>query len=536
LTLELRAGLTTPSADEELARLDTALARREFDVIEGDAARLLSELGDRRFEAAGCELAVLYAKALADRREWGRAADALIEPAARCRHDTDYSARALFLAGKYAASAHRHAQATRLFAELEVRAAAHRLADDARLRGARSYLELGDVARFTEMLAGIATDYPHGDMSLDGIFELAQRRLEQGDWGGVASVLEPVAELARSSDPRRGPDFAGRERYFLARAWIHTGEVERGLEALEAIVSGLPFSYYMLVAHSRLARLAPARASAVVAEARERSRQQPFRFQHRPEFEQPGFRRALELFRLGEVELARRDLEQGGFLESSAAPELLWAIALLYEKTGSTRFSHALVRGLLSDWVGRWPAGDWVRAWQLAFPRPYLPLVSRFARDHEVDEFLAYAVMREESAFDPEAVSHANAYGLMQLIVPTARHAAKKLGLPSSPSALKQPAVNIPLGCSVLGELERRFAAQPLLAIPGYNAGPGRPRRWLAERPGAEFDLWVEQIPFLETRRYMKRVLASRAAYATLYYPESAEVVLELPERVPESG
>jgi soluble lytic murein transglycosylase len=533
LPAERRAQLLLPDPGEELALLQGLFAREEVDAVERQAAEFLAHLGDRRFETPGCEAAILYAKALASKRQWGRAADALIEPAARCEVDTDYTARALYLAGKYAESDRRYAQATRLFAELERRAGEHRLADDARLRGAMSYLELGDEARFTELLSTMLVDYPAGDMSLDGVFELALRRLEKVDWGGAARVLEPAAELAKATDRTRGSDFAGRERYFLARALMETGDIARGLELLQEVVTELPFSYYMLAAHSRLLAMDPELSRGAMARARDRVANGAFRFEHRPEFDTPAFRRALELLRLGEVELARRELDWSGLLERQSAPGVLWAVALLYEKAGSTRLSHAVVRGLLTDWLEHWPVGDWVRAWELAFPRPYLPLVARFAGQNGIDEFLAYAVMREESAFDPDAVSPADAYGLMQLIEPTARHAAKKLGLPSSPAALRSPAVNIPLGCRVLGELTRRFSNQPLLAIPGYNAGPGRPRRWVADRPGAEFDLWVEQIPFRETRRYTKRVLASRAAYAALYYPDAAESVLRLPERVP---
>ena len=74
-----------------------------------------------------------------------------------------------------------------------------------------------------------------------------------------------------------------------------------------------------------------------------------------------------------------------------------------------------------------------------------------------------------------------------------------------------------------------RFKQNPVLAIPGYNAGPGRPLRWLRERPHMDFDVWVESIPYSETRRYTKRVLASRAAYAYLYAPATADEAMVLP-------
>jgi soluble lytic murein transglycosylase len=121
----------------------------------------------------------------------------------------------------------------------------------------------------------------------------------------------------------------------------------------------------------------------------------------------------------------------------------------------------------------------------------------------------------------------------MQLIEPTARAYAKSIGLPSDPESLKKPRINVALGCRVLADLTRRFDENPLLAIPGYNAGPGRPRRWVKERPGFDFDVWVELIPFYETRRYTKRVIASRAAYAFLYGKgDAANAALRLPLHV----
>ena len=138
-------------------------------------------------------------------------------------------------------------------------------------------------------------------------------------------------------------------------------------------------------------------------------------------------------------------------------------------------------------------------------------------------------VMREESTFEEKVVSHANAYGLMQVIPATARGIGRKYNLKHDQRALKTARHNIALGAHVLKDLLKQFRENPVLAIPGYNAGPGRPRRWLRERPDMDFDIWVESIPIRETNRYIKRVLASRAAYAFMYYPEERDQALVLP-------
>ncbi|MCH2108849.1 MAG: lytic transglycosylase domain-containing protein, partial [Polyangiaceae bacterium] len=245
-------------------------------------------------------------------------------------------------------------------------------------------------------------------------------------------------------------------------------------------------------------------------------------------YHHPDFERAAALLRVGDIKRGEA-LLAGLESDESLDDTLLWGLALLYDRSGDVHLAHRIARGRLSDWFARYPSGEWLKAWQIAFPRPYLMSVSRQVEKTGVPPWFIYGVMREESTFDARVVSHANAYGLMQVIPPTARGIGKKYQLRHSRSALKIPQDNIALGAHILKDLSRQFAKNPTLAIPGYNAGPGRPRRWLRERPDMDFDLWVEAIPYRETRRYMKRVLASRAAYAFIYYPEQAEQALLLP-------
>jgi soluble lytic murein transglycosylase len=527
-----RTERTRPDLGDELERLRTLVDGKQYDAARQAADAILLALGEkRRGSEIGCETELLRARALAALREWGKGADELGDVARRCT-DRDLRARALFLAGKYAEADKRLPLAVRYYEALEHELPEHRLADDARLRAAETYYDMGAEGRFTELLTRMPDDYPDGDMVLDGMFVLALRRVEKGDWAAATSVLERAASIAAPLDAKRGSEFAGRERYFRARAWAAMGETERSLTEYEAMVRDLPLSYYMLHAYSRLADTDAARAARVLAAAVERAEAAPFAFERVPELEGPGFRRALELLRASDIERAKRELDALGLEKPDARPAILWSVALVYARAGASKLSNDVARGLLTDWLVRWPSGDWQRAWEIAFPRPYHDLVEREAKKSGVPEYLVYAVMREESSFDPAAESPAKAYGLMQLIVPTARQFAKGLGLRPDAESLKRPSVNVGIGCRVLSELTRSFSENPLLAVPGYNAGAGRPRRWLGERPAIDFDVWVELIPYLETRRYTKRVLASRAAYAFLYSPSEASVAMRMPTRL----
>ena len=168
----------------------------------------------------------------------------------------------------------------------------------------------------------------------------------------------------------------------------------------------------------------------------------------------------------------------------------------------------------------------------MAYPRAFSEVVEREAKKNGIPSALAYAVMREESSFDPEAVSASRAYGLMQLIVPTARKVAKDVGIAYDDTTLSRPETNVALGCRFLADLRAKFPVNPSLAISAYNAGPGAPVRWIASRESDDFDLWVEQIPYDETKKYTKRVLANYAAYAFLYDRDRLDSALKLPRIV----
>jgi len=144
--------------------------------------------------------------------------------------------------------------------------------------------------------------------------------------------------------------------------------------------------------------------------------------------------------------------------------------------------------------------------YELLYPRPFDAEVRRGAQLTGLPPALIYAVIRQESLYRADAASSANALGLMQLLPSTAQATARRAGLPPpTRTSLLQPSVNVPLGSSFLRGLLDRADGQWPLAIAGYNAGPAAARRWLAATP-VETDVWVENIPFNETRAYVQRV------------------------------
>jgi len=126
-------------------------------------------------------------------------------------------------------------------------------------------------------------------------------------------------------------------------------------------------------------------------------------------------------------------------------------------------------------------------------------------------------LIRQESVFNPRAKSGANAYGLMQLILPTARTTARKYGSTATVSVdtLFQPAVNIELGTAFMRDQFDKFGRIEYVAV-AYNAGPNRVNPWRASLP-IEIDEFVEGIPFKETKAYVQGVIRNSAQYRRLY-------------------
>jgi soluble lytic murein transglycosylase len=193
---------------------------------------------------------------------------------------------------------------------------------------------------------------------------------------------------------------------------------------------------------------------------------------------------------------------------------------------------HSFARGRLLDYRAHWPAGRWRLPWEVAYPRAFDAMVLRESESTRIPPPLTWAIMREESAFNPDAKSPVNAVGLMQLMANTARLVARDTPVPFDETSLHRPEVSIALGTRLLSSLRTSFPLHPAFSIAAYNGGSNAVRRWLAERGGDDFDVFVERIPYDETRNYVKKVLASEAAYAFLYAPAALDEVLAMPAKL----
>jgi soluble lytic murein transglycosylase len=519
------------SYSDQLTRAAALAESSNYQDAEKALDALATNMGAKaNHNEVGCRMQILLGSVLGKVRERSRAADAYRLAISRCERYPDAMVEALYFGGKASASANHCDDAMERFARVESDFHDHRFADDARLRGAECALELGDEKRYQDMLSSMPTDYPEGDMVTEALFRLALRKMTKKEW----SQALPLLDTAKSFKIQETPSNAGgRLAYFQARALYASGDVEAGKRALVQVMRDYPLSYYMAQAYARLSEIDEKAARAELDASLGREPHGKFVIDDDEAFHSAGFARAVALLREGETDFARRELGKMGLWKDGAPSHALWALASLYSRAGMPQIAHTFPRVRVFDWLSHYPAGRWREAWEIAYPRPFSDLVEREAKKNGIPAALAYAVMREESAFDPEAVSPARAYGLMQLIVPTAKKVAKDAGIScDGENSLSRPETNVALGCRFLADLRAKFPDNPHLAISAYNAGPGAPTRWIAARESDDFDLWVEQIPFEETRRYTKKVLASYVAYAFLYERNGFDAALRLPRVV----
>ena len=155
----------------------------------------------------------------------------------------------------------------------------------------------------------------------------------------------------------------------------------------------------------------------------------------------------------------------------------------------------------------------------IILPRAYFPMTDLIPDNLPISRALALSISRRESEFDVAVISPAGARGLMQVMPGTAKQIAPTAGLPYNPGRLtSDPAYNVALGSTYLRKLVDEFGPSVALVASGYNAGPGRPRRWIADfgdprRNNVDVVDWVETIPFTETRTYVMRVVESVVIY-----------------------
>jgi peptidoglycan lytic transglycosylase len=157
-------------------------------------------------------------------------------------------------------------------------------------------------------------------------------------------------------------------------------------------------------------------------------------------------------------------------------------------------------------------------AWNILFPKPYWNDLKRYSNANGLDPYLVASLIRQESEFNPQAVSRANAWGLMQLLPPVGKKLAKEVRMRHfNQDQLTDPAVNLQLGTRYFKHMVDSFGGQVEYALAAYNAGADRVKAWQAQGPYRDIHEFVESIPFSETREYVQAIMRNATVYRLLY-------------------
>jgi soluble lytic murein transglycosylase len=425
----------------------------------------------------------LWVRAQAEHALGMPAAEATCRTLAAEIPDDPLAPRALVAAGGWRWNADDDAGALRLFQDVVRRFPDSPQAADALYAIGRIAQEAGRYDEAARTYAHLAERFPTSELAPEAGWRAGWVRWLAGD---VRAAERTFARVA--SDERDGVGAAA--EYWRGRSLERLGRDDEARASFERVDEHHSTSYYAGLAEDRLGRRPPEGSPP------EEERRPPFP----DELEGPHAERARILDRLGHDRLARRELDA---LAATEAPRpLLDAYRAIGAVAPALRLATTLQP--VSD-----PPG--ALGTEL-YPLGYWATIRSASNAHGVDPLLVAALIRQESFFDPDAVSGAGARGLMQLLPATARSLR-----PGGPLTLQDVPTNVDLGVELLARLVARYDGSLVKALAAYNGGEDAVAKWERRYDGRRPDEFVELISFRETRDYVKAVLRNYRMYRLVY-------------------
>lgn len=504
-----RANLTL-TVDEQMQRAGTLIHRARY----AEALAILEPLPPQRGRAEGRRLHLLGRACYGMRTRYVDA-NRFLTLASRHPDGPDRDEDA-FLAARSLARADRDDESVRAF-DVVARTQSGRWSDEAAYRAA--WLEAhhrhtdSAVRRLREFLQ--LRPSASSRLRVEAAWHLGWTLYTAGRFA------ESVDALARSGEMSSHHLERGRGMYWSAMARARSGDVPGAIRGWREMIAHRPLTWYALLSEARL------------RERNETVEPPPPPPEARPAPTVTLPPKAQWLRALGFDEDAARALDEvderlRATLPADRADE---ALARTWLSLGEARRAfllssrHAGALDPLPTTNTRW-------VWDAGFPRPHAAAVEAAEDEAGLPRQYLYAIMRQESGFNSRDVSSARAIGLLQMIPPTTRRVAQTLHIEFRESMLFDPDYNIRVGGWYIGRLFRQYHGVLPRAVGSYNAGPGAMGRWVREFGDEDLDVFVERIPFDETRGYVRRVVQNLARYRYLYGPrEDGNVPLRLPLR-----
>jgi soluble lytic murein transglycosylase len=322
----------------------------------------------------------------------------------------------------------------------------------------------------------------------------------------------------------RNTDFRGKAAYWAARDSERSGKLAEARAIYQGLQARYDANWYGYLAKQRLDNMArngnvPQRdfpADSLVGRAVASLQSVVVAEETAGPNEDGHIARADQLSIIGTDDWA---LEELGVASSAApaSPRVNLAIARIYRAKNDNVQALNILKRSYPDYSQMKPEEMRKDEWDIFYPLAYWDIISQESRARSLDPYQVAGLIRQESVFNPRAVSSARAYGLMQVVVPTGVLTAKKYGVDRSVTmdSLFEPRLNIQLGTAFLRDQIDKYGRIEYVAA-AYNAGPGRVVQWRASLP-LELDEWAEAVPFRETRLYIQGVVRNTLQYKRLY-------------------
>ncbi|MFL6215575.1 MAG: transglycosylase SLT domain-containing protein [Blastocatellia bacterium] len=503
------------SLDEERARADALLESKQFN----DAAQAYTNLIARFPETAGNDAIQLrLGKALVNARQPAQA----VAPLARVSEaNAETKAEALFNQAEALRRSNRAAESGVIVDRLLKQYAKSKWAQDALYNLARD-LDKADrdseaMTRYRQLVAS----YPQTAYAAEASYQLGWYAYRMKQYAEAARLLEQHLANYRYPESK----FIGEAGFWGAKAEERMGNRARALALYDLVKARYAYGYHGYLAGMRAANLRAADSSLKAEAAKpgsdlERIRQNVTYVEKIEETadgsERAAFAKAddFEVIGLGDLAIKELNAVQE---RAPASPRINLRIAQYYARRGENFQATLVLRRGYPDIYSYKEADVPREAWEIMFPLVAWTTIKQEAKRYGIDPYMAAGLIRQESVFNPTAISRVGARGLMQVMPATGQLISRKQGIGSITAAdLYNPTINVKLGMNYLAQMLGQFGRIEYAAA-AYNAGPGRAQRWIAERGGLDIEEWIETIPFTETRGYVQGVLRYAANYRRLY-------------------
>ena len=353
----------------------------------------------------------------------------------------------------------------------------------------------------------LAHGYPESEEGLRAAWRLGWLSWLRAEYAEAAERWGRIPGVRTASQGYRDASM-----YWIGRTYEQRGDAEGAARQFANVVAEAPRSYYGVLAARRAPRAQPNQgrnpASAQLAASL------PVDPRETLQADAP-YARVEALRAVGLGDFADEEMDEA-VRRATGDLRRLYALSAAYAHDARHFQSLRILRRHFIGLARSAPPALPRAFWDFFYPLGWRTELNDAATRAALDPYFVAAVVREESSFDPQARSRVGARGLMQLMPDTARQLAKGRGLPAGDDLLADPGANLALGSAYLAGLMKEFG-EPRLAVAAYNAGPGRVREWWKARATDDVEVWVELIPFDETRFFVRRVMLSWEEYRRLY-------------------